>query len=239
MAAAGTAPVTLSKGLSVTIAGPMQPELEALQKAHDAFLTRAERTPAALAAFSDTSVPNLSSVVLLAEVKGKRMLLTGDARGDRILEGLELVGALPPGGRLHVDVLKMPHHGSDRNMAPVFLERIHADHYVFSGDGEHGNPEREVMAMLQDARPTGDYLIHLTYPIAEIDAGRKADWEKEQAKERTRRRKNPRTVVRDDWSPALHGLTAFFDAHPEMAARVRIVPEQGAHLIELLEPVRV
>lgn len=39
-----------------------------------------------------TSVANLSSVVVLAAVGKKRMLLTGDARGDKILEGLELVG---------------------------------------------------------------------------------------------------------------------------------------------------
>ena len=34
---------------------------------------------------------------MLAEVGGKRMLLTGDARGDKILEGLELVGLLQAG----------------------------------------------------------------------------------------------------------------------------------------------
>ena len=47
----------------------------------------------ALAAYVDKSVPNLSSIVVLASAGGKTILLTGDARGDKILKGLELVGA--------------------------------------------------------------------------------------------------------------------------------------------------
>ena len=110
------------------------------------------------------------------------MLLTGDARGDKILEGMELAGLLEKGGKKHVDLLKVPHHGSDNNMETIFFKRVPADHYVFSGDGEHGNPERATLQMLLDARGAdAGYTIHLTYPVAEIDAGRKADWEKEQA----------------------------------------------------------
>lgn len=240
MAAEGAEPVDMGKGLTFTVAGPMKPELQALQAAHDAYLkTQKARTKAALASFTDTSVPNLSSIVLMAEVKGKRMLLTGDARGDKILEGLELVGLLEPGGTIEVDVLKMPHHGSDRNMEQVFLDRIHASHYVFSGDGEHGNPERTVFEMLLAARPTGDYAIHLTYPLDAIDEGRKADWEKAQRKELTRKKTRPGTTVREKWSPARHGLVAFFNAHPEMGRRLRIVPDTGAHLIDLLDPVKI
>jgi beta-lactamase superfamily II metal-dependent hydrolase len=58
------------------------------------------------------------------------MLLTGDARGDKILEGLEKVKLLKPRGKMHEDILKVPHHGSSRNMEPIFFERITADHYV-------------------------------------------------------------------------------------------------------------
>jgi hypothetical protein len=98
----------------------MKEELADLQKDHDTFLKAAaakkKAGTASLADFSDTSVPNLSSVVVLAEAGGKSILLTGDARGDKILTGLELIGAITPKGKLHVDVLKMPHHGSDRNM---------------------------------------------------------------------------------------------------------------------------
>src|SRR6185369_11460975 len=114
--------VDLGKGLSLTVVGPMEDEVKALQKAHDDFLKKkkTKKSEASLAAFTDTSVPNLSSLVVLAEVGNKRILFTGDARGDKVLEGLELVGLLKKDGKstIHVDVLKCPHHGSNRNVDP-------------------------------------------------------------------------------------------------------------------------
>ena len=71
--AAARARSTWAKGLSLTVVGPMKPELDALQKEHDAFLRKQQRkgTPPSLAAFTDTSVPNLSSIVVLAEVESE------------------------------------------------------------------------------------------------------------------------------------------------------------------------
>ena len=131
-------------------------------------------------------------------------------------------------------MLKVPHHGSDNNMETIFFERVTADHYVFSGDGEHGNPERETLEMLLEARGTRrGFTIHLTYPVDEIDKGRKADWEKEQGKEKTRKKKK----VRPDWSPKEHSLAAFFEQNPEFAEKVVIVDKAKPHLIDLLEPL--
>jgi hypothetical protein len=245
LAKAGAQPVTLDGGVKITVAGPMQPELMALQQEHDDWLRKqTEKKKSApeaeLAAFVDESIPNLSSIVMFAEAAGKSMLLTGDARGDKILEGLELAGILAAGGTRHVDLLKVPHHGSDNNMETVFFKRLPADHYVFSGDGQHGNPERATMQMLLEARGVGDdYTIHLTYPVAEIDEGRKADWEKEQAKQVARKKKNPKTEVREDWSPAKHSLTAFFEDNPKFAMKIKIVQEKQSHMIDLLDPVKI
>src|SRR6185295_18085337 len=134
-------PVDMGKGLKFTIIGPMNDEVLALQQAHDEFLEKhqGKKSEASLAAFTDTSVPNLSSLVVLAEVGGKRILLTGDARGDKVIAGLELAGLLKKDGKskIHVDVFKCPHHGSRRNNDPISFRRITADHYVFSGNGEH------------------------------------------------------------------------------------------------------
>jgi len=74
------------------------------------------------------------------------------------------VGLLKPGDKMHVDILKMPHHGSDRNLDPIFFQRVSADHYVFSGNGEHGNPERETLQMLLNESGGEEFTIHLTYP---------------------------------------------------------------------------
>jgi hypothetical protein len=241
MAEAGAAPVDLGKGLRLTVIGPMKQELAELQEEYDRFLKKKKaadkNAEAALAAFSDDSAANLSSIVVLAEAEEKRILLTGDARGDKILEGLELVGLLAAGGTMHVDVLKAPHHGSDRNMDPIFFRRVTADHYVFSGNGEHGNPERETLQMLLDERGDADITVHLTYPLEEIDAARKQEWEKQQRRQMKRKLDKPQSVVREDWSPERHGLIAFFDAHPGFSAKTRFVDPAGAHVIDLLDPL--
>jgi hypothetical protein len=84
-----TESIDMGRGLTFTVAGPMKPEVEALRKKHEEWLRKLEEKgkspPEALAAYIDKSVPNLSSLVLLAEGGGKRMLLTGDARGDKSL----------------------------------------------------------------------------------------------------------------------------------------------------------
>jgi hypothetical protein len=245
MAAAGA--VGVANGLTFTVAGPMQPALIALQKKHDAWLAELKAkglTPEqALAAYVDKSVPNLSSIVVLARLGGKAMLLTGDARGDRILEGLTLAGVLTPGKPLHVDLLKVPHHGSANNLEVGFFQRITADHYVFSGDGEHGNPERESMEMLFTAQPTRPFTLHLTYPIDEIDVLREKDWAKERAKEAARNLKRqeagkPPLPERPAWLAEAQSLAAFFQHHPLAPGQaLQVVPPSLPHVIDLLDPL--
>jgi hypothetical protein len=106
---------------------------------------------------------------VLAEADGKRILLTGDGRGDHTLEGLEKAGLLDGDGKLHVDILKMPHHGSDRNVDQDYFEKIHADHYVISADGKHHNPDVATLRMISQARPDDDFTLHLTYPTGEFN----------------------------------------------------------------------
>ena len=73
-------------------------------------------------------------------------MLTGDARGDRILAGLEASGILAKDGVLRVDLLKLPHHGSRNNMEPAFFQRIVADHYVISADRiKHRHPNDDAL----------------------------------------------------------------------------------------------
>ncbi|MEA2950770.1 MAG: hypothetical protein QOJ96_290 [Alphaproteobacteria bacterium] len=243
IATAGAEPLDMGSGLTFKVAGPMLAEVDALRKKHLEWLKKlkeeGKKPSDVLAAYVDKSVPNLSSLVLLAKVEGKTMLLTGDARGDKILEGLELTGQIEKDGKLQVDVVKVPHHGSSNNLDNSFFERIIGKHYVFSGNGEHGNPERESLEMLVGARGAEDYTIHLTYPIDEIDKERKKDWEKEQNKEKKKNEKNPDKKVRPDWSPAKHSLRAFFDANAGLEKKVKVVDEEKPHVIDLLDPLGV
>ena len=93
------------------------------------------------------TVPNLASLTLLVEDRSTSLLLTGDARGDQIVDGLKSAGRLN-GGTFEVDVLKVPHHGSKNNIDSDFVETIIARDYVFCGNGLHHNPHLEVIGMM-------------------------------------------------------------------------------------------
>ncbi len=164
------------KGLSLTVIGPRQKQLEKLRKKWAKLLPKilAKEKEAALAASSslDTSVFNLASIVAIAKIGDTRMLFTGDARGDMILEWLVESGF---GEKVHFDVIKLPHHGSDRNVSPEFFSRVTADHYIMSGNGKHGNPEPETFEMLFSARPELNYQIYLTYSPDELNSHRDFD----------------------------------------------------------------
>jgi hypothetical protein len=211
-------------GIGVRVIGPLKPQLEALQKAHDKFLKSKKKkksdAEAALAAFTDSSVPNLSSIVVEVTTGKSKLLLTGDARGDFVLEGLKSCKLLGAGEPYVVDLLKVPHHGSDRNMTREFFEQVHATHYVFSGDGEHGNPERATMKMLFDARAKTaslknvPFTVWLTYPIDDIDEKREETWEKERKKSKKGRA----------WDPEKDSLRSFFDGVKSSKATVVDTP---------------
>jgi len=155
--------------LRLTVIGPRQAELAELREEWDKKvqkLAKAKPAEAAeIAEYLDESVYNLSSIVCLADVgtgkKRKRMLLTGDARGDKILLGLEAAGELKS-DPLEIDLLKVPHHGSSRNLEQEFFERVKAKHIVISANGKYDNPDLETLEMIAAARPDDDFTLYLT-----------------------------------------------------------------------------
>jgi Metallo-beta-lactamase superfamily len=129
--------------LELRVAGPSRANLKALQAEWLEWLAKTGAKIAsdpAAAAMVDRSVPNLSSVVLLATCNRKTVLLTGDARGDHIMAGLN-AAKLTTRGKLHINVLKVQHHGSSRNASPDFFKSVTADTYVLSANGRYGNPD--------------------------------------------------------------------------------------------------
>lgn len=176
----GSPAIDLGDGLTFRLLGPLESRVRALRDTWDRYLENeglAQQPDVEVAAFLDRSVANLASLMVLAEAGCKRMLLTGDGRGDDLLEALE--AADPPllddDGKLHVDLFKLPHHGSHHNVAPELFERVTADHYVFSGDGKHHNPEIDTFRMLLDARgPDAEpYTLHLTYAVDDLKVSRR------------------------------------------------------------------
>jgi beta-lactamase superfamily II metal-dependent hydrolase len=109
--------------------------------------------------------PNLASLMLLVMEGGKTVLLPGDGHAADMLQGLNYHGKLDADGRIHVNVLKVQHHGSEHNIDEVFVAKVTADHYVFCGNGEHENPDLRVVEALIDAR-LGNVACRANHPQA-------------------------------------------------------------------------
>ena len=192
-------------GLTLTVLSPMAKELEDFEKSWDTYLKQQAKKKGkggAAAVGVDRSPTNLSSITLLAEAGGKRLLLTGDARASQILDGLRVAGALADDKPCVVDVFKLPHHGSERNSTPELYQRVHAKHYVICANGKHGNPDRPVLDMIWKARGKGTWQLWTTFPknaykLIDPAAARTAT-ERETLEERRE---------------ALEEVQAWFDAH--------------------------
>lgn len=72
---------------------------------------------------NSTSIPNETSVVLFANVSGRRILLTGDAGIQSLTEAFNVSNFL------NLDIvsphlIQIPHHGSRHNVGPEILDKI-------------------------------------------------------------------------------------------------------------------
>jgi len=115
----------------------------------------------------EVTAPNLASLMLLVEEAGSTLLLTGDGHWLDILNGLrdqkKVAGAT--GQAMHVDVLKVQHHGAGANWHDDFARAVIADHYVFCGNGSDENPEPAVIESLVKSR-TGKPAERSPHPKA-------------------------------------------------------------------------
>jgi len=96
-------------------------------------------------AFSeDSAKANGSSIALLAEFEGRRLLLTGDAHPGIMTAAIK---RLAGGGRLAVDACKLPHHGSKANVNRQFLQALDCRKWLFSTNGAYfRHPDRQTVA---------------------------------------------------------------------------------------------
>jgi len=104
---------------------------------------------------SQVTEANLASLMLLVEEGGATALMTGDGVSSEIIEGLKRHKKLDTAGRMHVNLLKVQHHGAKANVDEAFVRTVTADNYLFCGNGAHTNPELEVVEAFATARLRG------------------------------------------------------------------------------------
>lgn len=116
---------------------------------------------AATSTAADSSAANATSITLLLERAGRSALLAGDATPDVLRAGLEALLAQRDLPALHVDLFKVPHHGSERNVTVEVVRLVDADTYLISTDGSyHGHPGVVAMArLLHHGTPGGTVVF--------------------------------------------------------------------------------
>lgn len=112
----------------------------------------------------DSSKTNAQSAVLVAHLNGKDVLLPGDAVPCKLSEALNFYRK---GGIVHFDLVKLPHHGSYKNITQDILCKIECSDYVVSTDGtkfRHPN-KKMMMKVIKWGKKTGDSMLtfHLNY----------------------------------------------------------------------------
>lgn len=126
----------------------------------------------------DRREPNGSSIAVLAEHGGKRMLLAADAYPSVIAASLERLGYTPD-RRLKLDVLKLSHHGSQNNTSPELLDLLDYEHVLISTNGErHDHPHAQAIARVVAGRTSVqlhfNYVTEFTEPW--LDRGTQKKW---------------------------------------------------------------
>lgn len=96
----------------------------------------------------------MASLALMFEESGKRIIILGDVAPDALLKGLAKIGC-DENNPLCVDVLKLPHPGSEKNVK-AFTDRLFAHNYVLCGDGTAGQPATSVIDEIYNSRLSAD-----------------------------------------------------------------------------------
>lgn len=92
----------------------------------------------------DDSEANGSSIALLVEYQGNKVVLAGDAFPNDLVEGIK---AISGNQRLKLEAFKLPHHCSMRNNIQPLIEAVDCNRWLISTDGtRHKHPDAVAMA---------------------------------------------------------------------------------------------
>lgn len=122
----------------------------------------------------DGSEANGSSIALLLEYRGRKVILSGDAFADDLVDG---INAVSPGERLHVDVFKLPHHGSKKNVHINLIESLDCDNWLISTDGtSFKHPDPDAIARIIEFGSHSTPKISFNVPCKFNEWWKKPEW---------------------------------------------------------------
>lgn len=96
---------------------------------------------------TDDNPVNASSISFLLNAFDCKMLFLGDSLPADVAAGLRALGYSEE-RPLHVDLVKVSHHGSRHNTSPELLKLIRGERFLISGQGVKGHPDKETLARI-------------------------------------------------------------------------------------------
>lgn len=103
----------------------------------------------------DTEIPNGSSIAFLFEVDDFKAVFSADAHPSVLYNSLIKLG-FSKEKPLKLNLFKIPHHGSKRNLSKELIEILDCQNYVFSANGINRDnlPNKETISRVIKFSPT-------------------------------------------------------------------------------------
>lgn len=170
--------------INIKVLAPFKENIEALNKDWDKEAERMEKEKAGKKAgvketYEDiktllgkteeieTTITNESSIVLLIEVDEKKILFTGDTSSANLLRSLKEL-EYSKDNPIKLDLFKLPHHGSKKNLSKELVEMIDCKKYLIPTNGKaHGHPDKETLARIIDFNKDKDIEFIFNYDVYE------------------------------------------------------------------------
>jgi beta-lactamase superfamily II metal-dependent hydrolase len=152
------------KKIRLQILGPTKKNLDKLREEWNNWFSKKQQTQKSayeLVQILDKSIPNLASIMFWAHIKNRKILFTGNGLGQDIIQILSKNAMIDKNGKFHVDVLKVPHHGSDRNVSKEFFDIVSAEYYIISANGMYDNPSHSTLKWIIESEHFHKKLIKI------------------------------------------------------------------------------
>lgn len=104
---------------------------------------------------SDPSPTNKASIIIVLEYDGRKLLFTGDSPAKNIIKSVE---KYYPEAKF--EIVKLPHHGSQRNISRELIQKLNADRFIISTNKKI---EKIVLRRFIEEREETEILCNYTW----------------------------------------------------------------------------
>lgn len=112
---------------------------------------------------------NGSSISFIITHEAKKYLFLGDSHPSNIISELKRLGYNPTKNKLQIELLKISHHGSQKNTSAELLELIETNKYIISTNGDmHSHPDKATIARIVNTNSKAKIFFNYPSVISKV-----------------------------------------------------------------------